>query len=858
VKPFKPTRLILVLGFALATTWASSRACGQQPDTKTEESPSERSNAAERYKELTDPEQLLEKRKKAMEKAKPPFEFFRSQILPFDVLPYVKANHWNTLTLELRANLADYTGLLQTAPVRLLDMPHDIVFRRDARLIQEQQHKLGMQLMLPQVTKELMLVLTRPDAIRGEGEWLASLIKLDPHQMIVPVLSPEPGGYTTWNKFQATVPASGEKDPLSLERQRYYRLVLPQNPDKPSLLSTHPLTWTTTSHIIWDGLLPEALNIGQQQALLDWLHWGGQLIIVGGAGPSLTTLQESFLAPYLPAVPSGRNSGLAKEDLEPLANEYPEPMWPGQYAEMIEGRPDMGRATFPKYKAEPAIIAVPLKKTVLFTGLNPTEGATELRFGPKKEHLLGAEKRVGRGRLLILAVKLSDPALAAWPGLDTLVRRVVFRRPEESWDGSRQVFGMLSGRELSWVRYVGRDLGAVSVVDPNAQPSISGEVNAVPDPVAAWMDNSALPVRARKVLEKASGLTIPGADFVLKVVLAYGLALVPVNWLVCRFVFRRRELAWVLAPLMAFGFAIVVERAAAYDMGFDSACDEIDVLEIQGDYPRGHLNRFAALYSTGRVRYSIAFPDDPTALALPMNMQRALRGEESVQSVFQSTPEPALTAFPVQPRSLAMYRAEQLINLPGGLALLKKGETRTVVNNTGMELHDAVLVEVGTKRRYRLGTIAAGASAPLGEPFEPPKPKPGEPAPDDDKIDWIATDRKAMSPKEPFLEMLRSYDWGRPEDRGEWRLVGWAANPHPGQKLEPAIDRHRGFRLVVGHLTYGNAPNPATAPYFTAPEKRPDNSAAALDVNRDAVNVATTNSPIASVLTTNSAETDRP
>ncbi len=40
-----------------------------------------------------------------------------------------------------------------------------------------------------------------------------------------------------------------------LEQQRYYRLVLPMEPDKPAL-SSHPLTWTTISHVIWDGCRP--------------------------------------------------------------------------------------------------------------------------------------------------------------------------------------------------------------------------------------------------------------------------------------------------------------------------------------------------------------------------------------------------------------------------------------------------------------------------------------------------------------------------------------------------------------------------------------------------------------------------
>ena len=72
----------------------------------------------------------------------------------------------------------------------------------------------------------------------------------------------------------------------------------------------------------------------------------------------------------------------------------------------------------------------------------------------------------------------------------------------------------------------------------------------------------------------------------LKVILAYLLAVVPLNWLVCRYVLAgRRSGPGSWCPMLALGFAIGVERLAAYDMGYDSACDEIDLLEIHGGYP---------------------------------------------------------------------------------------------------------------------------------------------------------------------------------------------------------------------------------------------------------------------------------
>src|SRR5204863_10216272 len=135
------------------------------------------------------------------------------------------------------------------------------------------------------------------------------------------------------------------------------------------------------------------------------------------------------------------------------------------------------------------------------------------------------------------------------------------------------------------------------------------------------------PRLCRDELERASGITIPSSSFVLKVILAYIIALVPLNWLICRYLLRRREWAWIVVPVLALGFAVGVERAAAYDMGYDRACDEIDVVEAYGGYPRAHVSRFASLYSTGRARFTITVPGDPTAPALPRHSGRPLRGQ---------------------------------------------------------------------------------------------------------------------------------------------------------------------------------------------------------------------------------------
>ena len=63
--------------------------------------------------------------------------------------------------------------------------------------------------------------------------------------------------------------------------------------------------------------------------------------------------------------------------------------------------------------------------------LKPRPGASTIPLGEASPHLLAVEQRVGRGRITMLTINPNEESLLAWPGLDTLVRRVVLRRPEE-------------------------------------------------------------------------------------------------------------------------------------------------------------------------------------------------------------------------------------------------------------------------------------------------------------------------------------------------------------------------------------------------------------------------------------------
>jgi hypothetical protein len=784
----------------------------------------------ERLQILTDPEGLTKKLMK--DKNEPPFEFFKSQVAPFDVLPYVKPNHWFSLTFELRANEDDYDGFLLTEPVRLLGMPQEVLFRREIRLLKGQRARRGLQAIKPaadgQIPKQLEVELVRPGALRAEKTWQANLLTLPAHQMLVVVLSKDATTkFTAWNRMSAVLPSSAERDGGEIDKIRYYCMVLPQEPGA-SLLSSHPLTWTTISHVVWDNYPTDSLSIAQQQAMLDWLHWGGQLVISGGAGASYGLYRDSFLGPYLPAEATGENVALSQKDLEPLSESYPPPRYiTSADPEPNRVRPrtqDPGRRGGVSYQA-PVPIRPASNHPIYLSVLEPKPGASTITLGEASPRRLAVESRVGRGRITMLAINPNEESLLAWPGLDTLVRRVILRRPEDPVVGldvtdpehvNSPLAGRLFGPDLTWYRITSRDAGVHTPLPAEKPTKPDQETVKAPDTKAAatdadgivsllsqvqgvadWRDSALLPRLSRDLLEEASGITIPSSLFVLRVILAYLIVVVPLNWLVCRFVLRRPEWAWIAVVLVAFAFAIGVERVAARDMGYDTAADEIDLLELHGDYPRAHLTRLFSLYTSGRSRFSISYPDNPTALALPLDNGRSIRGEDVSKSTFQTSPVPGLMNFLVQPRSLAMFRAEEMLTLAGALHIVEEGGKRKIVNETQLELRDAILIDsaaAGDQNERSLGTMAPGASieidahkseAPVAKVIAGPGPDPN-----------------------PFLEALRGAWEHREEEQGELRLVAWLPAPIKGQVIEPAIDRQRGFTAVLVHLRNGPPPSP--------------------------------------------------
>src|SRR5690606_14717817 len=118
-----------------------------------------------------------------------------------------------------------------------------------------------------------------------------------------------------------------------------------------------------------------------QQALIDWLHWGGQLIVSGPE--SLDLLHGSFLSSYLPA------TATADVELTPADLETFNLHWTRWGPRLALSRP------------------WPAKR------LQPVEADTVRTLVQADNDLpLVVERRVGRGRVVLTAFRLTQRELA--------------------------------------------------------------------------------------------------------------------------------------------------------------------------------------------------------------------------------------------------------------------------------------------------------------------------------------------------------------------------------------------------------------------------------------------------------------
>lgn len=611
------------------------------------------------------------------------------------------------------------------------------------------------------------------------------------------------------------------------DRTRSYYVTLVRPVDGKYAMPNSMLTMTSIAAIVWDDVSPDELSAVQQQALIDWVHWGGQLIVSGPS--SWSRLKNSFLSPYLPAA-SADAAELTTADFGPLSEKWVVP----------------DRASRSREQEPLEIIGAPIGglRFRLQSGGNWLPGTGDLV----------AEAQVGRGRVVLTGFPLREPRVYRWKYFSSFLSTGLLRRHPREYRRSKSQDRSLAqfwtkpyaeshhdARMHSNLRILTRDLPLSDNVNDSLESlEVSGmggatfelaqdnetskpELQDTPQVSeamlwggrgAAWNDYSGLSFEALEALKAAAGIELPSRKTIIYLLAGYLACLVPLNWIVFRLI-GRLEFAWIAAPIMALIGVAVVTKIARLDIGFARRNTEISVLEMYGGYNRAHLTQYLALYTSLSTNYSIEFPETDSA-ALPLgdisrNQLRAAAGIRNLRTNYGRAEGVTLEPLTVYSNSTEMLHAEQVLSLEGALILGSSDESGNgppaIKNESGLEIRSALVLrrtrESGLELAW-IGDLDSGQAATLN--FQPAtkealaekwdrQPVTQSQQPDMDvgagtenESLWIGGVLHEIVIKTPLVD-------------GQTRLFGYT-NERPSQlTVVPKEDQFDGRCIVVVHLT---------------------------------------------------------
>lgn len=637
-----------------------------------------------------------------------------------------KLGHWVSIDFLAIANNFNADGYLETTSYRL-NKPHLIEgtdyfvqSSRPVNLVKGDWKKLETSVFLPR--KNTASGINSMRYVLNNGGSIPAIDIVQPHALLedyqfhIVLLSSRSDSlkylsFMDWVKLPAGSATAGE-EPI------FYSIV-PTTKGQPIPLPSQSLNWTTIAYLIWDDLDPDDLSGQQKQALVDWLHFGGQIIF---SGPDcLDRLQSSFLADYLPGQ-FEESIALNKSDVEELNKNWS--------IKSTSNEADKLNLTIRESSPLPAIRFKP------HIDANFIEGASELAL----------ERRIGRGRVVATAFSINNRQVKSWRSFSSFIHNALLRKPHRKfartpnldapsfkyYDDRTSIYDPLTGSTL---RYISRDLAKnqKSADNKHFENTVGDYSNATgadkafmdgqgvlgtrseyvlagsglsrnqadflhyggfqsyqQSGVAGWNDDSGIATAARETLKKAARITPPSASFVMKMLGLYLLVLVPINWLLFRLI-GKVEWAWIAAPIIALVGAFMVVRYASLDIGFVRSVTHVGVLELQGDFDRGHLTDYSALYTSLSTRYNVEL-DNLSDQSLPFaNVTPAAFqvGEVKKKVELNRTTSTELSNFLIRSNSTGLLHTETILDIGGSFRLLGDDSLYRVENGSQIDIRDA-------------------------------------------------------------------------------------------------------------------------------------------------------------------------
>lgn len=700
----------------------------------------------------------------------------------------IKPGHWITVSQSLKSNKIDTRGELLSragtarSPSRSADS-EDVVGtipnHRPIVLPKGQQRRFDYRILppIPRSPDQKSCTLSSRFVSAGRSAYFDAESRpfraLAAEEYFFVVLTTRPERFAKFKSSDWIKPFQDENEFATSAAN--YRLVIPSTKDLLPLAETM-LDWTNTAVVLWDDLTPEALTPSQQTAIADWVRFGGRLIVNGA--DATDAVSKTSLVDLLPLRPTG-NIELDADAGTALLEGWKVPSDQTTEKQISLLRSQSGRVAVDG-QINPDAVSMPRCGNLILV------------------------RSVGRGRVVQPRFDITSDWIADWASYHSFINSALLTRPRRryvmpSGEGFvRQQYadsqrGSADAATNTMFQIAARD-AVLPILDQQApeQPPTeqrsteTRHIDALirvdrPAGLGGWTDDSDVVDLYRQILRSESGIEIPKSSLVVRSLGYYLLVLVPINYLIFRLM-GRLEYAWLAVPVIAIGGAIWVARAARLDIGFARSQTEIALLELQPEYPRGHLSRVVAIYNSLSSTYEIAFRTID-GCALPVDTETNI--SDVGQSVFRTSYDegPSLSGVVVGSNQIRLVHAEQMIHVGGAITLNSKPQ---LVNESSLELFDALVVDKSESGQVRIAIVGGcGPGATVGLRFrdgQAPSITPGLP---------MQTSRILRR-----LAAPAAMPWG------STRLVARVEGTLSGMSITPDTHQTSGQTILLAHLKH--------------------------------------------------------
>lgn len=228
-----------------------------------------------------------------------------------------------------------------------------------------------------------------------------------------------------------------------------------------------------------------------------------------------------------------------------------------------------------------------------------------------------------------------------------------------------------------------------------------GDVSPIDEEIANTMTQA---------LANLPSLSVPPAELLLGVIVAYILLIGPLSYFVLRRL-DRRDLAWVVAPILVIVFSGISYGIGASMKGSQIIVNQIAVVRSSTDGTAASVSTYAGIFSPNRASYDLTVRGDALLSSLQFNIDPTTGGQVANYATEQGDPA-HLRGLAVSVFGLQAVRAEAVIPYTPSLRVtwsVTAANLEGRATNDGTAAMEDVAV-IGQTGGVMVGTLEPGQS----------------------------------------------------------------------------------------------------------------------------------------------------